>query len=164
MASIVFRMGSNSVGNTQQRQGMRFFRPALADALLYVPGRNRTIGADVVGLAVCHLAKYRPPDFHRVFVVLGLNAPGSVVAGAALHRVERRPRYELQRFAGLLSHVLYTRMARDVVGHFSERGLEVDLEQPVTLTQDEVLERVEHRLAYRLDLGILGKQERQLAL
>jgi len=42
---------------------MRFFRPALADALLYVPGRNRTIGADVVGLAVSHLAKYRPPIF-----------------------------------------------------------------------------------------------------
>src|SRR5213596_2513949 len=55
-------------------------------------------------------------------------------------------------------------MARDVVGHFSERGLEVGLEQPVTLAQYEVLERVEHRLAYRLDFGIAGKQQRQLAL
>src|SRR6266853_2408952 len=134
MAFIVIqKTGSDSVGLPKQRQRMRLNCPAFADALLYVPGRDRTIGADVVWLAVSHLAKYRPPDFHRVFVVHGLHAPGSVVAGTAFHRVERRPRYELQRFAGLLPHVLHARMARDVVGHFSKRGLEVGLEQPVTL-------------------------------
>src|SRR5712691_11255027 len=128
---------------------MRLSCPGLAHALLYVASGDRAIGTDVIGLVAGHLAKHRTADFHGVFVVLGFDAPGSVVAGATLHRVERRPRYELQHFAGLLSHVLNARMARDVVGHFSEGGLEVDLEQPVTLAQDEVLERVEHRLAYR---------------
>src|SRR5213592_4708776 len=164
MASIVIQAGSNSVGLPKQRQGVRLDCPGLAHALLYMARGDRAVGADVVGLVAGHLPEHRPSDLHGVLVVLGFDAPGSVVAGAALHRVERRPRYELQRFAGLLSHVLHARMARDVVGHFSERGLEVGLEQPVTLAQDEVLERVEHRLAYRLDFGIAGKQQRQLAL
>jgi hypothetical protein len=43
MAAIVTRTRLNSVGHPKQRQGMRFFRPALADALLYVAGRNRAI-------------------------------------------------------------------------------------------------------------------------
>src|SRR6266699_5332304 len=156
--------GSDSVSLTKQRQRMRLDCTGLAHALLYVTGGDRAVGADVVGLAASHLPEDRPPDLHGVFEVLGFDAPGSIVAGATLYRVERRPRYELQRFAGLLSHVLHARMAWDVVGHFSERGLEVGLEQSVTLAQDEVLERVEHRLAYRLDFGIAGKQQRQLAL
>src|SRR6266853_4625404 len=164
MASIVIQTGSNSVGLPKQRQGVRFDGPGLTHALLYMAGGDRAVRADVVGLVAGHLPEHRPPDLHGVLVVLGLNAPSSVVAGATLHRVERRPRYELQRFAGLLSHVLNARMARDVVGHFSERGLEVGLEQSVTLAQDEVLERVKHRLAYRPDFSIVGKQERQLAL
>src|SRR5882672_772264 len=163
MASIVIQTGSNSVGLPKERQRVRLSCPGLAHALLYMAGGDRTVGTDVIGLSAGHLAEYRPPDLHRVFVVLGFDAPGSIVAGAPLHGVERRPWYELQRFAGLLSHVLHARMARDVVGHFSKRGLEVGLEEPVTLAQDKVLERVEHRLAYRLDFGIVGEQQRQLA-
>src|SRR6266478_393565 len=157
MASIIIQTGSNSVGLPKQRQGMRLDCPGLAHALLYMAGRDRAVRADVVGLVAGHLPEHGLSDLHGVFVVLGFDAPGSVVAGATLHRVEGRPRYELQRFAGLLSHVLHARMARDVVGHFSERGLEVGLEQPVTLAQEKILERVEHRLAYLLDLGIIGK-------
>src|SRR6267143_1799218 len=157
MASIVTRTGSNSVGLPKERQRVRLDCPGLAHALLYMAGGDRAVRADVVGIVAGHLPEHGPPDLHGVFVVLGFDAPGSVVAGATFHRVERRPRYELQRFAGLLSHVLHARMARDVVGHFSERGLEVGLEQPVTLAQEKILERVEHRLAYLLDLGIIGK-------
>src|SRR5258706_1503984 len=144
------KTGSDSVGLPKQRQRMRLDCPAFADALLYMPGRNRAIGADVVGLAVSHLAKYRPPDFHRVFVVLGLHPPGSVVAGAALHGVERRPRYELQRLAGLLSHVLHARMTRYVVGNFAKGGFEVGLEEAVTLARNKGLDRGQHPLAYTL--------------
>src|SRR5438045_2335492 len=164
IASIVTQTGSNSVGLAKERQGVGLDCPGPAHALFYMARGDRAIRADVVGLVAGHLPEHRPPDLHGVFVVLGFDAPGSVVAGATFHGVERRPRYELQRFAGLLSHVLHARMARDVVGHFSERGLEVGLEQPVTLAQHEVLERVEHRLAYRFDVGIIRKQQRQLAL
>src|SRR5437660_9421931 len=165
MASIVIiEAGSNSVGLAKQRQGVRPDGPGPPHALLYMARGDRAVRADVIGLVAGHLPEHGSPDLHGVFVVLGFDAPGSVVTGATLHRIEGRPRYELQRFAGLLSHVLHARMARDVVGHLSERGLEVGLEQPVTLAQDEVLERVEHRLAYCLDFGIVRKQQRQLAL
>src|SRR5256885_3436234 len=80
--------------------------PRLAHALLYVARGYRTVRADVVGLVAGHLPEYRPSDLHGVFVVLGFDAPGPVVAGATLHGVECRPRYELQRFARLLPHVL----------------------------------------------------------
>src|SRR5437879_158307 len=164
MASIVIQTGSNSVGLPKQRQGVRLDRPRLAHALFYVARGDRAVRADVVGLVAGHLPEHRPSDLHGMFVVLGFDAPSSVVAGATLHSVERCPWHELQRFAGLLSHVLHARMARDVVGHFSERGFEVGSEQPVTPAQDEVFERVEHRLAYRPDFGIVWKQQRQLAL
>src|SRR6266568_7382965 len=118
MASIVIQTGSNSVGLPKQRQGVRFDCPRLADALFYVARGDRAVRADVVGLVAGHLPEHRPPDLHGVFVILGFDAPGSVVAGAALDRIQRGPRNELQRFAGLLSHVLYARMAWDVVGHF----------------------------------------------
>src|SRR5437667_7819700 len=121
MASIVIQAGSNSVGLPKQRQGVRLDGPGLAHALLYMARGDRAVGADVVGLVAGHLPEHRPSDLHGVLVVLGFDAPGSVVAGAALHRVERRPRYELQRFAGLLSHVLHARMARDVVDRKSTR-------------------------------------------
>src|SRR5467141_611407 len=163
MASIIIQTGSNSVGLPKQRQGMRLDCPGLAHALLYMAGRDRAVRADVVGLVAGHLPEHGLSDLHGVFEVLGFDAPGSVVAGATLYRVERRPRYELQRFAGLLSHVLHARMTRYVVGNFSKCGSEVGLEQAVTLAQNKVLERVEHRLAYRLDFRIAGEQERQLA-
>src|SRR6266511_4283135 len=67
-------VGSNSVGNAQQRQGMRLFCPAFAHALLYVAGGDRAVRADVVGLVTGHLPEHRPPDLHGVFVVLGFDA------------------------------------------------------------------------------------------
>src|SRR6266568_9201309 len=99
MASIVIQTGSNSVGLPKQRQGVRFDCPRLADALFYVARGDRAVRADVVGLVAGHLPEHRPPDLHGVFVILGFDAPGSVVACATLHSVEHRPWYELQRFA-----------------------------------------------------------------
>src|SRR5262250_2030698 len=55
-------------------------------------------------------------------------------------------------------------MAGYVIRHLAQGRLEVRLEQAVAMAQDEVFERIEHGLAHRLDLGVLGKQERQLAL
>src|SRR5882762_2604236 len=107
MVSIVIQTGSNSVGLPKQCQGVRLDCAGLAHALLYVARGDRAVGADVVGRVAGHLPEYRPSDLHRVFVVLGFDTPGSVVAGATLDSVERRPRYELQGFAGLLSHVLH---------------------------------------------------------
>src|SRR5213594_3927208 len=104
MAYIVIQAGSNSVGLPKQRQGVRLDRPGLAHSLLYVARGDRAVRADVVGLVASHLPEHRPPDLHGVLVVLGFDAPGSVVAGATLHRVERRPRYELQRFARSEEH------------------------------------------------------------
>src|SRR5882672_8188585 len=91
--------------------------PARCDA------RRWTIGADVVGIAARHLAEHGPADFHRVLVVLGLDAPSAVVPGAPLDSVQRRTRHKLQRFAGFLTHVLDPRVAGDMVGHLAEAGL-----------------------------------------
>src|SRR5882724_3203240 len=139
-------------------------RLGFTHALLDVTRGDGTIGADVVGIDAGHLAEHGPADFHRVRVVLGLDAPSPVVPGAALDGVQGRARHELQRFAGFLAHVLDPRVARNVVGHLAEAGLEIRLEEAIAMAQDEVLKRVEHGLAHGFHLEVLGKQQRQLAL
>src|SRR5262249_3309810 len=108
--------------------------------------------------------KNGPADLHRILVVLRLDTPRPVVAGAALHGVDRGSRDELQGLARLLPHVLHARMAGDVIRNLAQARLEIGLQQAVAMPQDEVFEGIEHGLAYRFDFGVLGKQERQLAL
>src|SRR6202008_4818846 len=64
----------------------------LAHALPDVAPGDGAVGADVVGRALGHLAEHRAPDLHRVLVVLDLDAPRPVVAGAALDRRDLRAR------------------------------------------------------------------------
>ena len=143
---------------------MLFFRPGPADTLLYMTRGNRAVRADVVRCVSTHLAEHRPADLHRIFVVLGFNPPGPVVTGAALDGIHRGSGHELERFAGLLPDVLHARMTRNVIRHVAKGSLEIGLEQPVALAQDEVLKRIERRPAHGFHLRILRKQQRQFVL
>src|SRR5262249_41523923 len=100
---------SDRVRLPEQRKRVCLLRLAFADSLLDVTGGDGTVRADVVRVGLRHLAKHRTADFHRVLVVLRLDAPGPVMARAALDRVERRSGHELQRFTRFLAHVLDSR-------------------------------------------------------
>src|SRR5258706_438705 len=138
----------------------RFFSDALHD----VARRDRAIGADVVWLGRRHLPEHRPSDLHRVVKIFCLHAPRAVVAGAALDHRHLRARHHLQRLARFLPHVLHACMAGDVIGDLAERVLEVGAQEPIALAQHEVLERIEHRVAYRDRIRIVRIHERQLLL
>src|SRR3954471_17095536 len=87
-------MASDPVRHAQQRERMRLLRPdfaGLANALLDLPRRDRAVLADPVRLSLGHRAEHGAPDLHRVGEVLLLDAPGSVVPGAALHGAQLRP-------------------------------------------------------------------------
>src|SRR3989442_3764650 len=90
---------------------LRFVPHALAD----VPRGDGAVGGYVIRLRLGHLPEHRPPDLHRVGEVLGLHAPGAVVAGAALHRGHRGAGNRLEHLTRLLTHVLHARMAWDVI-------------------------------------------------
>src|SRR5262245_13835561 len=83
-----------TVGDAEQGQGVRLARPALAlslrDPLLDGPTGDRAIRADVVRIVLSHLPEDRPADLHRRIVELALDAPGPVVARAALDGIDRR--------------------------------------------------------------------------
>src|SRR5579859_5995384 len=121
---------SESVGQAQERERMLPLRAALADTLLDVTRGNRAIRRNVVWIRLRHLPEHRPADLHRVGIVLRLHAPGTVVARATLHGGDRRAGDKLQRFSGLLAHVLHPRMAGYVIRNPAERVREVRLEQP----------------------------------
>ena len=147
---------------------MRFARAsgtlAFAHPLQDMAPRDRAVRADPVGRRLAHHAEYRTPDLHRVGVILGLHAPGAIVPGAALDRGQLRAGDRLQHFARFLPHVLHARMAGDVIRDLAQCSLEIRLQQAVAVAQHEILERVEHRLLHRLDVGVVGEHQRQLLL
>src|SRR6185503_15326578 len=125
----------DTVGPAQQGKWMRLDGAGFAHPLANVARRDRAVGTDVGGARFGHHAEYRAADLHRVLVVLGLHAPGAVMAGAALHRGHLGAGNRLEQLARLLPHVLHARMARDVIRDLAERLLEVGLEQAVFLAQ-----------------------------
>jgi len=86
--------------------------------------------ADVVRLWLGHLAEDGLADLHRHLVELLLAAPGTGVAGAALHGIDRGVGHEFERLARLLADVLDARMAGDVIGDLAQGPLEVVLRRP----------------------------------
>src|SRR4029453_15655975 len=166
------RSPSETVGDADQGQGMRLFRTSggiapirsFPDALQDRAGRDRAIGAHVVRRILRHLPEYGPPDLHGCRIELALDAPGAVVSGATLYRINGGPRPGCEDFTRLLPDVLHPRVAGYVVGDLAQRRVEVFLEQTVLVAQRQVLEGVVHRLRDRLDVRVLGKDERQLAL
>src|SRR6476660_1086605 len=95
-----------------------------SDALLDPPTCDRAVRADVIRLEVVHPLEDRLADLHRLGEELALHAPGPVVTGASLDRVDRRVGNPLEHFARLLADVLHARVARDVIADFAERALE----------------------------------------
>src|SRR6476659_6982660 len=85
------------------------------DALLDPATRNRAVRADVLRLEVVHPLEDRLADLHRFGEELALHAPGAVVTGASLDRVDRRVGNPLEHFARLLTDVLHARVTRDVI-------------------------------------------------
>src|SRR5688572_13529836 len=156
----------NAVSLAQERKRMALLDACgrFAHALHDVARGDRAVRAYVMGIRLGHLAEHRAADLHGVLEVLGLHAPSAVVARAALDDLHLRAWNRLEHLARLLSHVLYARMARDVIGDASERVLEIGPEQPVFLAQHEVLERIEHRIAHRRRIRIVRIHERQLLL
>src|SRR4051812_19303163 len=113
-ASRTTNANLNTVGFSKQRERMCFFRLAfiaafpaavpavIPNALHDMPGGDRAIRADVIRDRLGHAAEHGAADLHRVFEVLGLHAPGAVVAGAALDRGDGRAGDRLEQLAGLL--------------------------------------------------------------
>src|SRR5438034_6381773 len=65
-----FMLLLQSISDAQQRERMRLGRTSsvalrLFDTLLYGKTGDGTIGADVIGIVLSHLPKYRPPYLHR---------------------------------------------------------------------------------------------------
>src|SRR5690349_326638 len=118
---------------------------ALHDPLLDPASGDRTVGADVVRLAIAHPLKDRLADLHRVGEELLLDAPRSVVPRASLDGVDRRAWNSLEELARLLADVLHARMTGHVVADVAERLRERLLHQSVALASDEILEGIEHR-------------------
>src|SRR5258706_13852324 len=108
---------SDAVGLSKQRKRMGFFRVAFIAAFPAVfpyplhdmPGGDRAVRAHIVGTRFRHAAEHRAADLHRVVEVLGLHAPGAVVACAALDGGDGGARKRLQQIPGLLSPVLHAR-------------------------------------------------------
>src|SRR6266545_6657951 len=144
--------------------GVRVLASGLFDALHDRAAGDWAVGADVVRSVLRHLPEYRPADLHRRRIELALHAPGAIVARAALDGVYRRAGDRLDYFPRPLTDVLYPRMTGDVVRHLAQRRLEIPLQQAVLVAQHEILERVEHRFGDSLDVRVLGKNQRQLAL
>jgi hypothetical protein len=70
----------------------------------------------------------------------------------AFNRQDFGPGNGFQRFARLLADLLRARMTRDVIRHLAERVGEFGLQQPVAAPRHQVFERLEHRVAHRLDV------------
>src|SRR5207244_10196696 len=79
---------SDAVRFSQKGKRMRFFGRLrlVAHALPDVPRGDGAVGGYVIRMRLGHLPEQRPPDLHRVGELLGLYAPGAVVAGAANSR------------------------------------------------------------------------------
>src|SRR6187399_3021791 len=87
----------------------------LGDSLGDATPGDRTVGRDVVGLVLRHLAEDGAADLHRVLVELGLDPVSAVMAGAALDSVDGRSGNPFQRFPRLLADVLHARVTGNVI-------------------------------------------------
>ena len=65
-------------------------------------------------------------------------------------------RHQRQDVAGLDPYVLYPQVTGHLVADVTQRLIEVSPEEPFPVTQEQVLERIEERALYLLDVRIVG--------
>jgi hypothetical protein len=97
----------------------------------------------------------------RVFL---LDTVRAVVARAAFDGRHGGVGDELKHVARFESQVLHAQMARHLIADLAEARGEVRFEQPLTVPQHQVFERVEKSLRHTFDALVVGKQKRQLLL
>ena len=134
-----------------------------ARALADLQGRERAVGRDRVGPVPLDLVEHGRADLHRQREVLGLHAPGPVVARALLDGQDLGAGDEREQVAGLEADVLHLEVAGDLVEHASGASLEIERELSRRVAPHQVLAEVQRRVRDEARLGV-GSEHRVLLL
>ena len=113
-----------------------------AGALGDLQRRQRAVGRHRRRAGRPHRIEQRLGDLHREVEVLGLEAPGAVDRGAALHHVDLGVRDHAQHVGRLRADVLGAQVTRHVVRHGPHRPAEARVERALGVEPGQVLEQV----------------------